>query len=271
MATTTPPVPAGNSNLLTPKRLRRVSILLSGRRGARAVGRTDRALVRRRSPQRRLRRLPALAPRPYQPAPVRIVDIDEASLARLGQWPWPRVKVAKLISELRELGASAIASDFIFAEPDRTSPAVARRRMAQGARSRRAAQQAARTTTRRWPTSSGAATWSRPSRSPRSPAARRRCRRRASSASAPRIPLVVSRYKGAVVSLPPLQEAAAGNGAVNFSPDRDGVVRRVPLLVERDGIVYPGLVAEALRVSSRRDQLHADRRREARAGPEPPR
>src|SRR5436305_12232323 len=52
-------------------------------------------------------------PRTYQPAPVRIVDIDEASLARLGQWPWPRNKVAKLISTLRELGPAAIASAFI--------------------------------------------------------------------------------------------------------------------------------------------------------------
>src|SRR6185369_6916057 len=63
-------------------------------------------------------------------------------------------------------------------------------------------------------------------------------------------PVVVSRYQGAVVTLPALQEAAAGNGAVNFSPDRDGVVRRVPLLVERSGVIYPGLVAEALRVAS---------------------
>ena len=61
-------------------------------------------------------------PRPYQDVPVRIVDIDEATLARLGQWPWPRSKIATLVSSLRDLGASAIASDFFFAEPDRTSP-----------------------------------------------------------------------------------------------------------------------------------------------------
>ena len=54
--------------------------------------------------------------------PVRIVDIDEASLKKLGQWPWPRTELAKLVNELSELGAAAIAFDIIFPEPDRLSP-----------------------------------------------------------------------------------------------------------------------------------------------------
>ena len=54
--------------------------------------------------------------------PVRIVDIDEASLKKLGQWPWPRTELAKLVDELNELGAAAIAFDIIFPEPDRMSP-----------------------------------------------------------------------------------------------------------------------------------------------------
>jgi adenylate cyclase len=54
--------------------------------------------------------------------PVRIVDIDEASLAKLGQWPWPRTELAKLVNELNDLGAAAIAFDIIFPEPDRLSP-----------------------------------------------------------------------------------------------------------------------------------------------------
>ena len=54
--------------------------------------------------------------------PVRIVDIDEASLKKLGQWPWPRTELAKLVNELNELGAAAIVFDIIFPEPDRMSP-----------------------------------------------------------------------------------------------------------------------------------------------------
>lgn len=54
--------------------------------------------------------------------PVRIVDIDEASLKKLGQWPWPRTQLAKLVDELSELGAAAITFDIVFPEPDRLSP-----------------------------------------------------------------------------------------------------------------------------------------------------
>ena len=53
-------------------------------------------------------------PRPYHPAPVRIVDIDEASLARLGQWPWPRNKVARLAYGVLAMALEAhphVASD----------------------------------------------------------------------------------------------------------------------------------------------------------------
>ena len=66
--------------------------------------------------------LQRLKPRPYRSVSVRIVDIDDESLERLGQWPWPRLQVARLVDRLRELGAAVIAFDIVFAEPDRTSP-----------------------------------------------------------------------------------------------------------------------------------------------------
>src|SRR6266480_191842 len=63
-----------------------------------------------------------LAPQSYDPrVPVRIVDIDEPSLARLGQWPWPRTKVRDLLLELTGKGAAVVGFDIQFAEPDRTS------------------------------------------------------------------------------------------------------------------------------------------------------
>jgi adenylate cyclase len=61
-------------------------------------------------------------PRPYTPSPVRIVNIDDESLARIGQWPWPRTQVADLVVKLRDMGAAVIVFDILLAEPDRTSP-----------------------------------------------------------------------------------------------------------------------------------------------------
>lgn len=50
-----------------------------------------------------------------------IVDIDELSLKKYGQWPWPRYKVAKLIENISALGASSVGLDIYFPEADRTS------------------------------------------------------------------------------------------------------------------------------------------------------
>ena len=50
---------------------------------------------------------------------VVIVDIDERSLSEVGQWPWRRDTMGRLITALGADGASAIAIDVIFAEPDR--------------------------------------------------------------------------------------------------------------------------------------------------------
>jgi len=53
-----------------------------------------------------------------------VVDIDEHSLAALGQWPWPRTVLAQLAQAAYAAGARVIAFDILFAEPDRTSPAA---------------------------------------------------------------------------------------------------------------------------------------------------
>lgn len=66
--------------------------------------------------------LQQLAPREYTPLPVYIVDLDDASLARLGQWPWPRDRLAELVDRLSEMGVAVVTFDILFSEPDRLSP-----------------------------------------------------------------------------------------------------------------------------------------------------
>ena len=50
---------------------------------------------------------------------IAIVDVDENSLAAVGQWSWRRDVVGNLIARIRELGAATIALDIVFAESDR--------------------------------------------------------------------------------------------------------------------------------------------------------
>jgi len=64
----------------------------------------------------------AITCRPERAHQVVIVEIDDESIAELGQWPWPRYLVAKLTSSILAKGATVVAFDVLFAEPDRTSP-----------------------------------------------------------------------------------------------------------------------------------------------------
>ena len=55
------------------------------------------------------------------PVPI-IIDIDEASLAQYGQWPWSRLLLAKLLQNLVQGGTAAVGLDLLLAEPDNRSP-----------------------------------------------------------------------------------------------------------------------------------------------------
>ncbi len=70
-------------------------------------------------------------PRERKSAPAIVVEIDESSLLRFGQWPWPRTLMAKLVEKISGLGARAIGFDILFPEPDRYSPAALGRTLTQ--------------------------------------------------------------------------------------------------------------------------------------------
>ncbi|MBI3323327.1 MAG: adenylate/guanylate cyclase domain-containing protein [Candidatus Omnitrophica bacterium] len=192
-----------------------------------------------------------LRPRPYESAPVAIVDLDDESLRRLGQWPWPRTRVAQLVRRLAEGGASVIAFDIVFAEPDRTSPRsvweIWRSSDAEPSLERQLAVlpdhdqvlaqalQGARVVT-------GFALVE-------GTAAGEPALKAGVAHAGPDPRLFVAGLSGAVANLPELERAAAGNGHFNMLAERDGILRRVPLFLKRGEALYPSLVAEALRVS----------------------
>jgi len=192
-----------------------------------------------------------LHPRAYQDLPVKVVDLDEESLERLGQWPWPRTQVAELIRKLDELGAAVIALDIVFAEPDRTSPSRLVRlwtEMPVGSPLREAAETlpdhdaVLAEAMREAAVVTGFTLTVEPR--PRLPAAK------AGWSYAGDDPKLFARaFAGAVTTLPELEAAADGNGHFTLLREHDGIVRRVPVVLRLGDQLYPSLSAEAVRVA----------------------
>jgi adenylate cyclase len=184
-------------------------------------------------------------------ATVAVVDIDEESIERLGQWPWPRTDLAELTRRLGEAGAAAVVYDIVFSEPDRTSPgAIAERyeRMGRGA-------------------ALGEALAGLPSHDTLFAesfadvpvvtgffldAARRGrdVEPKASFTLHGTMPTRhVKSYAGTLQPLPEIEAAATGNGFLSLEGDADGIVRRVPLVAIHRGTLVPALSLEAVRVA----------------------
>jgi adenylate cyclase len=192
-----------------------------------------------------------LQPRPYLQQPVRILDIDEDSLKRIGQWPWPRDVLARIVDRLTQAGAAAIALDILLAEPDRTSPESLLKQW-QSRPDAGSLRQALNQLPD--PDAELAAALSRGPTvvafSLNQTMGGSAPLRKAGFATAGDEPRrFVTDLSGATVGLPALEQAAPGNGSVNVLPDPDGVIRRVPIVIAHRGEIYPSLVAEALRVA----------------------
>jgi len=196
-----------------------------------------------------------LRPRQQTARPVVIADIDEASLKEIGQWPWPRTMVADLVIRLHELGAVAIGFDIVFAEPDRMSPALA-------AESFRGLDAATRDKLATLPSNdqvladaikqaggvvvgqAGAAT-----PSPRTEAEMTLQTGFAVLGPDPR-PFLVT-FPGLLRNVPAIEQAAAGRGLFSIKPERDGIIRRVPVVMLAQDTLVPALTLEMLRVVTR--------------------
>ncbi len=187
-------------------------------------------------------------PRPYANPPVRIIDIDDESLRRIGQWPWPRERVASLVTDLQALSPSVIALDIMFSEPDRSSPVSTRgsvgadptapdEALARALRGSNAAIGFAMT----------------PGRAPqwRSGAGDDGLSLKGNIAVLGGDPAgFVPEYGAVIPNLAGLQEAVSGQGAITLVSDDDGIVRRVPMVLSLEGRLVPSLAAEALRLSA---------------------
>lgn len=188
---------------------------------------------------------------------VAIIDVDESSLKKMGQFPWPRTVMAEMVIKLDEYGAKVIAFDMVFAEEDRTSPDVLAKSLPdnfQGILGQlpnnddafsNAIKQAGNVVT-----GFSAARADETIRLPYQTA-------KPTFLLRDKSPFFKEGFspKGVVTNLPKFSSVAAGNGSFMATPHVDGIIREVslfnvypPLSVsKKEARLYPMLGLEALR------------------------
>lgn len=196
-----------------------------------------------------------IRPRDLTNTDVRVVLIDNDSVAAVGSWPWPRYYMARLTEELAARDAKIIAYDILFAEPDRVRP---------------------ETFVSLYPEMSEAAAAEVGALPPMdalfgqvigmAPVVLAHAGMNEVPEQAPPVadlaisgkaPPKLEEFPGELAALPELDDVALGHGLVNARPDSDGVTRTVPLLLRAGGKVRPGFALEISRQSVGDEQLDA--------------
>lgn len=183
--------------------------------------------------------------------PVTIVDVDDKSLARLGQWPWPRTRIADMITNLTNLGAVAIGFDVVFSEADRLNPDLVASQM-------RYLDDATRARLRELPSNDQVLS-----------EAIKRSRVVLGETGQPAVGGELDKtlpftgvatvgeenaekflfeFPGLLRNVPVIEKVAAGRGLFSIRTERDGLIRRVPMIMRAQGNIMPSLSLEILRV-----------------------
>jgi len=165
-----------------------------------------------------------------------VIDIDSDSIRHIGQWPWPRDELAKLVETAA--AARVIGIDLLLSEPDRladrgheTDPALA-------------------ASLKRVPVVLAAAADSRDEFAPQP--------------TPPTTPIVESgtdprpalpHYRAVAWPYPTLARAASGTGLTTVPPEADGILRRMPTVAAVGSLLVPSFAVEVVRVANRASRI----------------
>ena len=198
-------------------------------------------------------------PRHKTVRPVTIVDIDDKSLAKFGQWPWPRTRIADMIVNLTNAGAVAIGFDVVFSEPDRLNPDLVASQM-------RYLDDATRARLRELPSNDQVLA-----------EAIKRSHVILGETGLPAVESELDKtlpftgvatvgeegaekflfeFPGLLRNVPVIEKVAAGRGLFSIKTERDGLIRRVPMIMRTQGnMIMPSLSLEIMRIITRTPTL----------------
>ncbi|MFW2566049.1 CHASE2 domain-containing protein [Aliarcobacter butzleri] len=177
---------------------------------------------------------------------VVIVDIDETSIKSLGQWPWSRDKLAKILENLTLANVGIVGLDIVFAEEDRTSPHKILEDLKIYKKDVPNYDLEFANIVENSPVILGYQF--------------DLVKKDNTNAKVPQIPAIfiekdkpqdksylIEAYN-TILNIPQIQDKAYSSGFFNNIPDDTGIIRSVPLIISYDDTIYPSLALEVIRV-----------------------
>ena len=186
---------------------------------------------------------------------VIIVDIDEKSLAEIGQFPWRRDVYSKILYNLNLHNPAAIAFDVVFSEEDRLNPQdlLLQLQKETGELNNVEVQDTNEIFIESIKKSKVIL-----------PIIGEPKENFVQNNSKPKLRIIakgddpknfIYKYKNKIISLEELNNAAVGIGSISLLPNIDGIIRRVPVLYNIDNQLWPSLALEAVRISTNQKNL----------------
>jgi adenylate cyclase len=152
------------------------------------------------------------------------VNIDEDTITKYGQYPFPRDIYARIIEDLYKRNAGLVVFNVLLSEPDRFGK-----------------DHVLAETMNKFPVILPNSPENKNKNTPRNPSTAVIKNEYANQ---------ITQYAGIMANIPVLESRAVGTGTIHTDPENDNVVRRMPLVIAVDGVVYPSIAMEALRVAA---------------------
>ncbi len=150
------------------------------------------------------------------------VNIDEETIKKYGQWPFPRNDYAELITNLYDRGAGLVIFNVLMSEYDRAEKDFELAKVME-----------------KFPVIVTMLGTEKNKNEPINPGA--------TIVNSDFLYLIPS-VPGITANISAIENNAIGSGIINTFPEIDGVTRRMPLVLESGGILYPNITMEVLRV-----------------------
>ena len=186
---------------------------------------------------------------------ITIVDIDEKSIAKIGQFPWRRDVYSKILENLNQHNPLAIAFDIVFSEKDKQNPQDLLLQLQK---------ESDLFTDVMVPNTNKIFIDSIKQSKVILPILGEPKDNLVKNNSKPKLRIIakgenpknfIYKYKNKIISLEEISNAASGTGSISLIPSIDGIIRNIPILYNIDGRIWPSLALETVRVATAQKNL----------------